>query len=89
LGLLVYSLVKVKVMDQKVKETIVYFAGKEIKILYKTFLKTLEAMEQKGLITNEIFNNARKEVLDMGNESIRSFAENLDNVEKLFDIKKN
>ncbi len=52
--------------------------------LYKNFLFILEDLEDSGLqIPDEVYQKARKRVLDYGNDTIREIEENLDK----FDIK--
>ncbi len=52
--------------------------------LYKNFLFILEDLEDSGYqIPDEVYQKARKRVLDYGNDTIREIEENLDK----FDIK--
>jgi hypothetical protein len=52
--------------------------------LYKNFLFILEDLEDSGhQIPDEVYQKARKRVLDYGNDTIREIEENLDK----FDIK--
>ena len=68
----------------KERDFIVFQVRRKVTNLYKNFLFVLEDMQESGYeIPEEVFQRARKRILDYGNDTIREIEENLDK----FDIR--
>jgi hypothetical protein len=66
------------------REFMAFQVRRKVTNLYKNFLFILEDLEDSGYqIPDEVYQKARKRVLDYGNDTIREIEENLDK----FDIK--
>lgn len=65
----------------KLKEYILFQNKRKITNLYKNFLIILEDLREDGYnISDERYQRLRKRVLDCGNDSIRQFEEELNNI---------
>jgi hypothetical protein len=75
---------KVEEKGNKERDFIAFQVRRKVTNLYKNFLFILEDMQDSGHdIPEEVFQRARKRVLDYGNDTIREIEENLDQ----FDIR--
>ena len=75
---------KVEEKGNKEQDFIAFQVRRKVTNLYKNFLFILEDMQDSGHdIPEEVFQRARKRVLDYGNDTIREIEENLDQ----FDIR--
>lgn len=69
------------VIDIKLKEYVVFKNKRQVINLYKNFLILLEDLKEDGYnISDEKYQRLRKKVLDSGNDSIRQFEEDLNNI---------
>ena len=69
-------------MDIKMKEFILFQNRRKVINLYKNFLILLEDLKEDGYnISDEKYQRLRKKVLDSGNDSIRQFEEELNNID--------
>lgn len=65
----------------KLKEYILFQNKRKVTNLYKNFLIILEDLREDGYnISDEKYQRLRKRVLDCGNDSIRQFEEELNNI---------
>jgi len=65
----------------KLKEYILFQNKRKVTNLYKNFLIILEDLREDGYnISDERYQRLRKRVLDSGNDSIRQFEEELNNI---------
>lgn len=65
----------------KLKEYILFQNKRKVTNLYKNFLIILEDLREDGYnISDERYQRLRKRVLDCGNDSIRQFEEELNNI---------
>jgi len=68
-------------MDIKMKEFILFQNRRKVINLYKNFLILLEDLKEDGYnISEEKYQRLRKKVLDSGNDAIRQFEEELNNI---------
>jgi hypothetical protein len=69
-------------MDIKMKEFILFQNRRKVINLYKNFLILLEDLKEDGYnISEEKYQRLRKKVLDSGNDAIRQFEEELNNID--------
>jgi hypothetical protein len=69
-------------MDIKMKEFIVFQNRRKVINLYKNFLILLEDLKEDGYnISEDKYQRLRKKVLDSGNDAIRQFEEELNNID--------
>jgi hypothetical protein len=69
-------------MDIKMKEFILFQNRRKVINLYKNFLILLEDLKEDGYnITEDKYQRLRKKVLDSGNDAIRQFEEELNNID--------
>ena len=69
-------------MDIKMKEFILFQNRRKVINLYKNFLILLEDLKEDGYdISEEKYQRLRKKVLDSGNNAIRQFEEELNNID--------
>jgi hypothetical protein len=69
-------------MDIKMKEFILFQNRRKVINLYKNFLILLEDLKEDGYnISEEKYQRLRKRVLDSGNDAIRQFEEELNNID--------
>ena len=69
-------------MDIKMKEFILFQNRRKVINLYKNFLILLEDLKEDGYnISEEKYQRLRKKVLDSGNDTIRQFEEELNNID--------
>ncbi len=69
-------------MDIKMKEFILFQNRRKVINLYKNFLILLEDLKEDGYnISEEKYQRLRKRVLDSGNDTIRQFEEELNNID--------
>jgi arginyl-tRNA--protein-N-Asp/Glu arginylyltransferase len=69
-------------MDIKMKEFVLFQNRRKVINLYKNFLILLEDLKEDGYnISDEKYQRLRKKVLDSGNDSIRQFEEELNNID--------
>ena len=69
-------------MDIKMKEFILFQNRRKVINLYKNFLILLEDLKEDGYnITEDKYQRLRKKVLDSGNDTIRQFEEELNNID--------
>lgn len=70
------------VIDIKLKEFVLFKNRRQVVNLYKNFLILLEDLKEDGYnISDEKYQRLRKKVLDSGNDSIRQFEEELNNID--------
>ena len=68
-------------LDIKVKEYISFQNKRKVVNLYKNFLILIEDLREDGYnISEEKYQRLRKRVLDSGNDAIRQFEEDLNNI---------
>lgn len=68
-------------LDIKLKEYILFHNKRKVINLYKNFLIILEDLrEDEYNISDEKYQRLRKKVLDSGNDAIRQFEEELNNI---------
>jgi len=68
-------------IDIKLKEYVLFKNRRQVVNLYKNFLILLEDLKEDGYnINDEKYQRLRKKILDSGNDSIRSFEEDLNNI---------
>jgi hypothetical protein len=68
-------------LDIKLKEYIIFHNKRKVVNLYKNFLIILEDLREDGYnISDEKYQRLRKRVLDSGNDAIRQFEEELNNI---------
>lgn len=68
-------------LDIKLKEYIIFHNKRKVINLYKNFLIILEDLREDGYnISDEKYQRLRKRVLDSGNDAIRQFEEELNNI---------
>lgn len=69
-------------MDIKMKEFVLFQNRRKVINLYKNFLILLEDLKEDGYnISEEKYQRLRKRVLDSGNDAIRQFEEELNNID--------
>ncbi len=69
-------------MDIKMKEFILFQNRRKVINLYKNFLILLEDLKEDGYnISEDKYQRLRKKVLDSGNDTIRQFEEELNNID--------
>ena len=69
------------VIDIKLKEFVLFKNRRQVVNLYKNFLILLEDLKEDGYnINDEKYQRLRKKILDSGNDSIRNFEEDLNNI---------
>lgn len=69
-------------MDIKMKEFILFQNRRKVINLYKNFLILLEDLKEDGYnISDDKYQRLRKRVLDAGNDAIRQFEEELNNID--------
>lgn len=69
-------------MDIKMKEFVLFQNRRKVINLYKNFLILLEDLKEDGYnISEEKYQRLRKKVLDSGNDTIRQFEEELNNID--------
>jgi hypothetical protein len=69
------------VIDIKIKEYVLFKNRRQVVNLYKNFLILLEDLKEDGYnINDEKYQRLRKKILDSGNDSIRNFEEDLNNI---------
>jgi hypothetical protein len=69
------------VIDIKLKEYVLFKNRRQVVNLYKNFLILLEDLKEDGYnINDEKYQRLRKKILDSGNDSIRNFEEDLNNI---------
>ena len=69
-------------MDIKMKEFVLFQNRRKVVNLYKNFLILLEDLKEDGYnISEEKYQRLRKRVLDSGNDTIRQFEEELNNID--------
>jgi hypothetical protein len=69
-------------MDIKMKEFVLFQNRRKVINLYKNFLILLEDLKEDGYnITEDKYQRLRKKVLDSGNDAIRQFEEELNNID--------
>jgi hypothetical protein len=69
-------------MDIKMKEFVLFQNRRKVINLYKNFLILLEDLKEDGYnISEEKYQRLRKRVLDSGNDTIRQFEEELNNID--------
>ena len=69
-------------MDIKIKEFVLFQNRRKVINLYKNFLILLEDLKEDGYnISEEKYQRLRKKVLDSGNDAIRQFEEELNNID--------
>jgi hypothetical protein len=69
-------------MDIKMKEFILFQNRRKVINLYKNFLILLEDLKEDGYnISEDKYQRLRKKVLDSGNDAIRQFEEELNNID--------
>jgi len=69
-------------MDIKMKEFVLFQNRRKVINLYKNFLILLEDLKEDGYnITEDKYQRLRKKVLDSGNDTIRQFEEELNNID--------
>jgi hypothetical protein len=69
-------------MDIKMKEFVLFQNRRKVINLYKNFLILLEDLKEDGYnISEEKYQRLRKKVLDSGNDAIRQFEEELNNID--------
>ena len=69
-------------MDIKMKEFVLFQNRRKVVNLYKNFLILLEDLKEDGYnISEEKYQRLRKRVLDSGNDAIRQFEEELNNID--------
>lgn len=70
------------VIDIKLKDYVLFKNRRQVVNLYKNFLILLEDLKEDGYnISDEKYQRLRKKVLDSGNDSIRQFEEELNNID--------
>lgn len=70
-------------LEFNVKEFILFKNKRSVVNLYKSFLNLIEDLQIEGYnISEEKYNRLRKRVLDSGNDAIRQFEEEINNVLK-------
>lgn len=70
------------VIDIKLKEYIFFQNRRKVTNLYKNFLILLEDLREDGYnISDDKYQRLRKKVLDAGNDAIRQFEEELNNID--------
>ena len=68
-------------IDIKLKDYILFKNRRQVLNLYKNFLILLEDLKEDGYnINDEKYQRLRKKILDSGNDSIRNFEEDLNNI---------
>lgn len=68
-------------LDIKLKEYIIFHNKRKVINLYKNFLIILEDLREDGYnISDEKYQRLRKRILDCGNDTIRQFEEELNNI---------
>ena len=68
-------------IDIKLKDYILFKNRRQVVNLYKNFLILLEDLKEDGYnINDEKYQRLRKKILDSGNDSIRNFEEDLNNI---------
>ena len=68
-------------IDIKLKDYILFKNRRQVVNLYKNFLILLEDLKEDGYnISDEKYQRLRKKILDSGNDSIRNFEEDLNNI---------
>ena len=68
-------------MDIKMKEFVLFQNRRKVVNLYKNFLILLEDLKEDGYnISDDKYQRLRKRVLDAGNDAIRQFEEELNNI---------
>jgi hypothetical protein len=68
-------------IDIKLKEYVLFKNRRQVVNLYKNFLILLEDLKEDGYnINDEKYQRLRKKILDSGNDSIRNFEEDLNNI---------
>lgn len=68
-------------LDIKLKEYIIFHNKRKVVNLYKNFLIILEDLREDGYnISDEKYQRLRKRILDSGNDAIRQFEEELNNI---------
>ena len=69
-------------MDIKMKEFVLFQNRRKVINLYKNFLILLEDLKEDGYnISEDKYQRLRKKVLDSGNDAIRQFEEELNNID--------
>jgi len=69
-------------MDIKMKEFVLFQNRRKVINLYKNFLILLEDLKEDGYnISDDKYQRLRKRVLDAGNDAIRQFEEELNNID--------
>lgn len=69
-------------MDIKMKEFVLFQNRRKVINLYKNFLILLEDLKEDGYnISDDKYQRLRKKVLDAGNDAIRQFEEELNNID--------
>ena len=69
-------------MDIKMKEFVLFQNRRKVINLYKNFLILLEDLKEDGYnISEEKYQRLRKKVLDSGNDAIRQFEQELNNID--------
>jgi hypothetical protein len=69
-------------IDIKLKDYVLFKNRRQVVNLYKNFLILLEDLKEDGYnISDEKYQRLRKKVLDSGNDSIRQFEEELNNID--------
>jgi len=69
-------------LDIKVKEYIFFQNKRKITNLYKNFLILLEDLREDDYnISDDKYQRLRKRILDAGNDAIRQFEEELNNID--------
>ena len=69
-------------MDIKMKEFVLFQNRRKVVNLYKNFLILLEDLKEDGYnISDDKYQRLRKRVLDAGNDAIRQFEEELNNID--------
>lgn len=69
-------------IDIKVKEYIFFQNRRKITNLYKNFLILLEDLREDSYnISDDKYQRLRKRILDAGNDAIRQFEEELNNID--------
>ena len=70
------------VIDIKLKEYVLFKNRRQVVNLYKNFLILLEDLKEDGYnISEDKYQRLRKKVLDSGNDTIRQFEEELNNID--------
>ena len=69
-------------IDIKLKDYVLFKNRRQVVNLYKNFLILLEDLKEDGYnISDEKYQRLRKKILDSGNDSIRQFEEELNNID--------